>query len=182
MAESHLMQQPAVDPQRPEEKKKPEITAEKIAKYMEDLRGYLRDWEIRPDSFLQVEDYYDGQLEKLHAGRNNKLRTAWFNVLSLMQLIVQKAKLTLPELELDALNLDLQQIKKQEESAVDEFIKERGINLPEDNLAASDVIKKIKNQVAPKLLDQRIKLIHRVEESIELLLAKLEELLWQVTN
>lgn len=200
------MKQPGVDHLILETEKKTDITGEKIMSYIEELRGFLHDWEIMPDSFLLREDYENQAVlaglgtqeviaflkqqrlanpereSKLKKARKNKLITAWFGVLSWMRLIVRKTQLNVPELDLSGLERQFAEIKERELSAVDDYIATRRIVLPEENGEASSLLKKIKKEVAPQFLDQKIELVKRVEKSIELLIARLEELLCQKSN
>ena len=76
MAQSHLGEQPVVDHQVSEEKEKPEIKAEQITKYLENLRSYLRDWDISPQSFLLSKDYFEdggSQVESFQKNKKNSL-------------------------------------------------------------------------------------------------------------
>lgn len=182
MAEGDLGRFPVVELRAPREKRKSEITGEKIAKYIEELRGYLRDWDIMPDSFLLVSDYHAGDLRDYKVGEKNKLRTAWFNVISWMRLILRKINLRVPGLELDALEAELRAIKNQEEAVAYQMIAERGIKLPKDPTAVGVVVKRIKKEISPQFLDRKIQLIHRVEKSVLLLIEKLEEELCKVSD
>jgi hypothetical protein len=182
MAQSHLGEQPPVGSRSSEGEKKPEVTAEQITRHIENLRSYLRDWDISPESFLLNEDYFNEGGSRVEHFQKNKLRTAWFNCLSLMHLVLQKTKLDLPELELDLLLREFTRIQGDEEEQALEFVALNKLTMPLDTREAGALFKRIKKEIAPRFLERKVKLIHRVEKSIELLISRLEELLCQKNN